>query len=168
MVSIIISPADPETYPVLLELNEHAVPHVNSIPLEKLASLHRQSVYLGVARDPAGAVAGFLLALAEDADYESMNYRYFQRSYPRFVYIDRIIVSADHRRSGVGAALYGDLLKRLPADSPLLTCEVNLRPPNPGSMAFHRQMGFEPVGEQDTEGGNKRVCLLAKRLLQGG
>lgn len=168
MNTIVICPAGPDDYPVLLDLNENAVPHVNSIPLEKLANLHRQSAHLGIARDAAGAAAGFLLALAEDADYDSMNYRYFQRSFPRFVYIDRIVVSAGHRRTGVGAALYEDLLKRLPADCPLLTCEVNLRPPNPVSLAFHRQMGFEPVGEQDTEGGNKRVCLLAKHLLQGG
>ena len=45
-----------------------------------------------------------------------------------------------------------------------MTCEVNLRPPNPGSMAFHRAMGFDEVGTQNTEGGSKTVSLLVKRL----
>lgn len=168
MSEITISAARASDYAALLALNDAALPHVNSIPLAKLEHLHRQSVYLGVAHDAAGATAGFLLALTETADYDSMNFGYFQRSYARFVYVDRIVVSAAHRRLGVGAALYADLARQLAADCPVLTCEVNIRPPNPGSMAFHRQMGFEPVGEQDTEGGEKRVCLLAKRLRVPG
>ncbi|MDZ7668499.1 MAG: GNAT family N-acetyltransferase [Gammaproteobacteria bacterium] len=164
MSEITIAAAGDSDYAALLALNDAAVPHVNSIALAKLEHLHRQSAYLGVARDAAGAPAGFLLALTETADYDSMNFGYFQRSYARFLYVDRIVVGAAHRRLGVGAALYADLARQIPADCPLLTCEVNLRPPNPGSLAFHRQMGFEPLGEQDTEGGEKRVCLLAKRL----
>lgn len=168
MSGITIGAAGAADYPALLTLNDAAVPHVNSIPLAKLEHLHGQSSYLGVARDASGTVAGFLLALAENAEYDSLNFGYFQRTYPRFVYVDRIVVSAEHRRLGVGAALYADLARRLAADCPVLTCEVNIRPPNPGSMAFHRQMGFEPVGEQNTEGGGKRVCLLAKRLSAPG
>lgn len=164
MSDITISAAGTADYAALLALNDAALPHVNSIPLAKLEHLHRQSAYLGVARDAVGDTAGFLLALTETADYDSMNFGYFRRSYARFMYVDRIVVSAAHRRLGVGAALYADLALQIAADCPLLTCEVNVRPPNPGSMAFHRQMGFEPVGEQDTEGGEKRVCLLAKRL----
>ncbi len=117
-----------------------------------------------MARDDTGAVAGFLLALPETADYDSMNFGWFKRSYPAFVYIDRIVVSGHHRRAGIGAALYADLSRHVPAGCPLLTCEVNLRPPNPSSLAFHGRMGFAPVGEQDTEGGSKRVCLMAKPL----
>ena len=64
----------------------------------------------------------------------------------------------------MGAALYADLARHLPGDCPVLTCEVNLRPPNLESLAFHRKLGFEPVGEQETGGGAKRVCLLVKSL----
>jgi len=168
MKGITIAAAGAADYAALLALNDAAVPHVNSIVLTKLEHLHRQSAYLGVARDAAGTAAGFLLALDETADYDSMNFGYFQRSYDCFVYVDRIVVGAAHRRLGVGAALYADLHRQISADCPLLTCEVNLRPPNPESLAFHRQMGFEPVGEQDTEGGEKRVCLLAKRMHAPG
>lgn len=166
MTDLILSTARTEDYAALLALNDDAVPHVNSIGMEKLAHLHRQSAHFGVARSDDGSVAAFLLALAETADYDSLNFRWFRDHYPRFVYIDRIVVGAAARRRGVGAALYGDLMRHVPDDCPLLTCEVNLRPPNDQSMAFHRQLGFEPVGQQDTEGGNKTVCLLARRLVR--
>ncbi len=151
---------------MLLALNEDAVPHVNSLSLAKLSVLHQQSVYLGVARDAAGAVAGFLLALGENADYASENYRYFQRRYPRFLYVDRIAVSAGYQRAGVGTALYRGLLAACAADYPLLACEVNLRPPNPTSLAFHQRMGFKPIGEQDTEKGSKCVCMMVMSLAK--
>lgn len=74
------------------------------------------------------------------------------------------MVGRDFRRAGIGAALYAELTRHLPPDCPWLTCEVNLRPANPVSLAFHRSLGFDSVGEQETGGGNKRVCLLAKPL----
>lgn len=163
MGNILISAATVDDYPAILTLNDGAVPHVNSIAREKLEHLHRQSAYLGVARD-AGTVAGFLLGLRETAVYDSMNFGYFKGRYGSFLYIDRIVVHPDYRGRGVGAALYADLEMNLSPECALLTCEVNLRPPNPGSLRFHQGMGFCPVGEQDTEGGSKRVCLLAKPL----
>jgi predicted GNAT superfamily acetyltransferase len=164
MSSITVTAGRPSDYPAILALNDDAVPHVNSIPEHTLAHLHGQSVYLGVARsvNAADQLAGFLLALPESAEYDSENFGYFKRRYARFVYIDRIVVGANFRRAGVGAALYADLIRHLPQDCPSLTCEVNLRPANPGSLAFHRGLGFAPVGEQETGDGAKRVCLLAK------
>ena len=97
----------------------------------------------------------------------SENYRYFQRKYPRFLYVDRIAVTAEHHRRGVGRALYQHLLNTSSADYPILTCEVNLRPPNPGSLVFHERIGFRAVGEQETEGGAGRVCLMAMPLRHG-
>ena len=41
---------------------------------------------------------------------------------------------------------------------------MNVRPRNDGSLRFHQRYGFTAVGEQDTEGGAKRVTLLEKRL----
>jgi uncharacterized protein len=163
MSTLNITAAGSADYPALLVMNEEAIPAVNSIPLEKLLHLHRQSAYLGVARRD-GVSLGFLLALPETADYDSINFDYFRRNYPRFVYVDRIVVSASARRAGVGAALYEDLQRNIAADCPRLTCEVNLKPRNHRSLAFHQKMGFAAVGEQDTESGGKRVCLMTKVL----
>ena len=46
----------------------------------------------------------------------------------------------------------------------MLFCEVNLRPRNERSLAFHAAIGFREVGRQDTDGGNKHVSLLALDL----
>jgi predicted GNAT superfamily acetyltransferase len=160
---ISIDRATPDDYAGVLALNDGAVPAVNSIPIDKLARLHRQSVFFGVARDPVG-IAGFLLALDQQADYDSLNFRYFVRNYPRFAYIDRVVVRPDLHGTGTGKRLYHGLLAAVAESAPLLACEVNLEPPNPGSLLFHRRMGFEPVGEQLTEGGRKRVCLMIRPI----
>jgi predicted GNAT superfamily acetyltransferase len=46
----------------------------------------------------------------------------------------------------------------------VLFCEVNVRPRNDASLAFHEAIGFREVGQQDTDGGAKRVSLLALDL----
>ena len=43
-----------------------------------------------------------------------------------------------------------------------MTCEVNLEPPNPESLAFHDRLGFGRVGEQATKGGSVVVALLSR------
>lgn len=163
MAEISIDDATADDYAGVLALNDGAVPAVNSIPLDKLARLHRQSIYFGVARDSVG-IAGFLLALDQLADYDSLNFRYFARHYPRFAYIDRVVVRPDLHGTGTGRRLYHGLLAAVAGSAPLLACEVNLEPPNPGSLRFHERMGFEPVGEQLTEGGRKRVCLMIRPI----
>jgi hypothetical protein len=45
-----------------------------------------------------------------------------------------------------------------------VTCEVNLEPPNPVSLGFHRALGFVDVAQQDTYGGTVRVQLMARRI----
>jgi len=144
-------------------LNEAAVPNVNSISREVFGRFAREAAYFKVALTN-GRVAGFLVGLAFDAAYDSPNFLWFRDRYDAFIYVDRIVVAHDARRRGVGAALYRDIISFTTSQAPVLTCEVNLRPPNEGSLAFHRAFGFEPVGEQETEGGAKRVALLAKSM----
>jgi predicted GNAT superfamily acetyltransferase len=158
-----ISPALPEHHSDILDLNETAFPHVNSITESELSDLAAESFYFKVAIH-GGAVAGFLLALAPGAGYKSINYRWFSAQYEQFIYVDRIVVSSTCFRSGLGKRLYGDLEKTALKASPVLTCEVNLKPENPVSLAFHQKLGFKEVGQLDTEGGMKRVCLMCKSL----
>lgn len=163
LVSIIITPASTQDYAAILELNEAAVPHVNSIDKAELADLDQQSFFFGVARSDDN-IAGFLLALAQGKTYRSLNYRWFSENYDAFVYIDRIVVSPDFARHGVGRQLYQALQQQAVGITPMLTCEVNIEPPNPVSLAFHHRLGFSEVGQQMTDGGNKRVSLLGKVL----
>lgn len=146
----------------ILRLNEAAVPNVNSIPLSVLKSLHQQCFSLTIA-ELGGELAGFLLALAPQTNYDSLNFEWFRERYDNFTYVDRVVVDSSCRRHGIARDLYADLEQRcLDIDS--LTCEVNLRPANPGSIAFHSRIGFREVGQQDLDGGSRRVSLMLKDI----
>lgn len=112
-----------------------------------------------------GAVAGFMLALRPGSAYTSVNYRWFVERYPDFLYIDRLAVDRRFRRRGAASALYADVERAARSlGAPLLACEVNLRPRNEESLVLHQRLGFGEVGQQDTDGGDKRVSMLVKPL----
>jgi predicted GNAT superfamily acetyltransferase len=114
-------------YAAILELNETAVPHVNSISMATLGELVSQAFYFRVAREQE-KIAGFLIALSQTTSYESPNFLWFRARYDSFVYVDRIVVSSAYRRSGIGRDLYCDLEQAASVAAPSLTCEVNLDP----------------------------------------
>jgi uncharacterized protein len=107
----------------------------------------------------------FLIAVDQGAAYISENFRWFQARYPRFVYVDRVVVAPAHRGQGLAKALYADLTaKTRAAGHNLITCEVNSDPPNPASDAFHAALGFRPVGQAALAAGAKTVRYLALEL----
>ena len=50
-----------------------------------------------------GNIDAFLLAFDQDADYDSPNFLWFRARYPRFVYVDRIVVAESARRTWLRA-----------------------------------------------------------------
>lgn len=144
-------------------INESEVPHVNSISVDRFRRFIDEAVYFKVADIEIG-LAGYLVAFDTPATYESLNFRWFQKYYSDFIYVDRIAVAAHVRRRGVASALYRDLIPFARARTPLLTCEVNTRPMNADSIAFHESFGFREVGTQETDGGAKTVSLMAVEL----
>jgi uncharacterized protein len=146
-------------------LNDAEVPRVSPLGEDGLAALVPRCELAVVAEDATGALAGFVLALAPGSDYDSVNYRFFGERGTDFLYVDRIVVAPTHRRRGVAHLLY-DAVESHARDTGRaeVTCEVNVRPPNPGSAAFHGARGFVEVGRQDTTGGSLTVALLALPL----
>jgi len=113
----------------------------------------------------AAGAAALLIALDQDADYRSVNFKWFQARRWRFVYVDRIVVSGRNRGQGLAARLYRDLFERArAAGHDRIVCEVNLDPPNPGSDAFHARMGFAEVGRAELQPGGKTVRYWEKLL----
>jgi hypothetical protein len=138
---------------------------VGALDADRLDTIVQQCSLALVAVDDEGAdagPAGVVLVLAPGADYDSPNYRWFCEHYDDFRYVDRIAVASSAHRSGLGRRLYGAVFDHARAGgAPWVTAEVNLEPPNPGSLAFHHRLGFREVGQQDTYGGSVRVSLLA-------
>ena len=147
----------------LLELNEAAVPHVNSIPLEEMEWFKEHARFFWVA-EVNDRIAGLLIVLAQGIPYRSVNYQWFSNAYTSFAYVDRIIVSETARGEGVGKALYQKLFEESRSFTDIVACEVNIEPPNPRSLKFHSSMGFSEVGKQRTERDTKTVSLLIKNL----
>lgn len=153
----------PEDIDAVLELNESAVPAVNSLTRPDLEWFAEHAAYFRVAAE-SRMIGGFLIGLRAGVDYGSPNYRWFGEHYDDFAYVDRVAVADHARRHGLASALYDDFANRVRATVGVMTCEVNIRPPNPASMRFHERRGFREVGRQETEGGAKEVALLELRL----
>jgi hypothetical protein len=159
---MIISPITNSDFDAVLALNADSVPHVNLIGRKELAWFSEHASFVHVARI-SGRVAAFLIGLRPGTEYASPNYRWFCENYDDFAYIDRVAVAEWARRQGIAEALYEAFGGSQPG-APVLTCEVNIHPPNEGSMIFHQRLGFRQVGSQETEGGKKQVALLEKML----
>ena len=155
---------DAADVPALAALNDAAVPAVNALGAEGLAA-HVPECDLALVADGEDGPLGFLLALTPGSGYGSENYLWFSEHVPGSLYVDRIVVSPDAHGQGLGRLLYAAVDARArELGLGQVTCEVNLDPPNPGSLAFHARLGFEQVGEQVTKGGTVRVALMAKAV----
>lgn len=153
--------------PALVAINDAAYPAVPITPADELADLIASSALTVVVDD--GQPAGFIVALAPGLDYSSENYTWFSARSQDFLYVDRIVLAPRLQGQGVGPLLYGaveDAARAVGASEVL--CEVNVRPANPGSLAFHARLGFVEVGRQQTKGGANEVSLLAKAVTSPG
>jgi predicted GNAT superfamily acetyltransferase len=159
--TITLRDAEFEDLEDVLRLNEASVPAVNSVDLEQMRWFAANAAYFRVAMHDE-AFAGFLIGMRPGTDYASPNYRWFCSAYDDFGYIDRIAIAENARRLGLATRLYRDFEARLPATARVLTCEVNLVPPNESSMRFHEGYGFRTVGTQTIYNGRKKVALMAK------
>jgi predicted GNAT superfamily acetyltransferase len=165
-------------------INEAAYPAVATETIEELGRIAEQSLIALVAETkandppasgasgapgtPAGTIAGFCLVLAPGVDYDSINYLWFSKHYADFVYLDRVAISPEFQRRGLGGRMYAEVERlaiKMRPTATHFTLEVNLRPRNDQSLTFHRQLGFVEVGQQETDYG-ALVSLMAKPLAR--
>ncbi len=159
-----LRPVAAEDLERLAGLNDAAVPAVNALGLDGLVA-HVPRCDLALVAEQDGELLGFVLAVAPGADYASENYRWFSTHLPGSLYVDRIVVAPEAHGRGVGRSLYAAVDARArELGLAVVTCEVNLEPPNPQSLAFHDRLGFSRVGEQATKGGEVVVALLRREV----
>lgn len=147
----------------VLSLNQSEVPHVGSVDLEKMRWYATNASYFRVAVS-GDELAAYLVGFRPGTAYTSPNYLWFCEHYDDFAYVDRIAVAKFARRSGIASRLYDDFADSMRGVVELMTCEVNVRPPNESSMTFHRRLGFEQVGSLVSDDSRKEVAMLAKDL----
>jgi len=150
-----------EYEPAVLALNNHHAEELSWLEPEDLSHLMEQSFHA----PRIGNLEAFLIAFDQNADYDSPNFLWFKARYPRFVYVDRILVAVEARGKGHARSLYSDLFERAKlAGHDVIVCEINADPPNPVSEAFHAALGFSHVGEAVIHGGKKAVRYFARPL----
>jgi predicted GNAT superfamily acetyltransferase len=155
----VIRDATAADHPALLALNARYVDLLSPLDAARLARLDAQAAYHRVV-DDAGRVAAFLLAFREGADYDSPNYLWFAVRYPRFLYVDRVVVDGAAQGRGLGARLYRDLFVFAATQGvDTIACEYYSKPPNAASARFHARFGFREVGTQWLPEVRKQVSL---------
>ena len=148
----------------VLAINRESRPGVAALEEAELARLlSLPQAHLVATR--GSEVVGYLLAFHRDAPYDGEEFLALRAilSVP-YLYLDQVAVAPGLRHTGVGRSLYeqiGSVARA--AGVGMLCCEVNRRPPNPGSRAFHGKLGFRPVGRLATRDG-RDVELLARTL----
>ena len=102
-----------------------------------------------------------MLTFAPGTAYDSENYRWFSESFEDFLYLDRIVLDPGFRRRGLGGRVYDELEERARKNGRMVL-EVNVEPPNDGSLAFHRGRGYADLTVLGD--GRKKVLLMEKIL----
>ena len=126
-------------------INEQGLPGTGQVTPQEISQLLELStISLGVFSNDE--LLGFVICLSPGTDYASLNYAWFNEKYEHFIYVDRIAVSTDYRDRGIGSLLYQEVVSYSNQHSIPIAAEVNLTPPNPGSMRFHERFQFEEVG----------------------
>ena len=129
-------------------INQENIPEVGDVPdLDRLNKLINWSSHVIVVRK--SDIVGFILLMREKEDYDSLNYDFYNSQGVPFLYVDRIAISKNHRRKGLGRSIYQKTFEIAKELDVMTCCEVNTQPRNDPSLKFHKSFGFEEVGTKD-------------------
>lgn len=148
-----IRPIEQHDHDTIIELNQGALEGVSALDHESLSLLVKQAEQ-ALVLDDGGAVAGFVITLPTGAVYDSSRYEWFEDRLDEYVYLDRIVVAATHRRQGVASRLYDAVEGELPV-------ALEVYDTNTPSLAFHHSRGYEQVGELEHAGKTNLMMLKA-------
>ena len=149
---------DEEIFSSFYEINQQQVPKVGSVSLEEFIYLIKISdISYGTIKK--GICLGFVICLRENANYKSINYKFFQNRHNKFFYIDRIAIANKYQSSGIGSSLYKKILSNNERLNIPICAEVNIDPPNELSINFHRKHGFLEIIESTIKEGYSVVYM---------
>jgi len=142
----LVRPARESDFESELRLNAEFVRLLSPLDLAGLRRLDRLAAYHRIA-EVDGECAGFVLALREQCDYASPNYRWFAERHAHFLYVDRVVVARELQGRGLASLLYRGVLEfALRSGARRVTCELDREPLNERSARFHAKLGFREVG----------------------
>ncbi|MGJ8697007.1 MAG: GNAT family N-acetyltransferase [Verrucomicrobiaceae bacterium] len=160
---MILRPATPSDASAILALNDEAVAVTSPMDAEKIQHLFDLSALSLVAKEH-DQILGFLIGITDHAPYQNGNYQWFSGRLKNFFYIDRVVISPQAQGKGLGQKFYSHIQEwALKNQLIQLAAEMDLHPPNTGSLNFHQKNGFTPIGQRTLENG-KTVSMQTKPL----
>ena len=149
----------------VLEINNANTPGVSELTMSELETDIENCLHALAIDNKHGEVCAFCITFDPGAPDAGANHQWFAERFESFVYLDRIAIDSNHQNRGLGALLYQAVEQRMlkSAEHSLLCCEVNLEPPNPGSLRFHKRIGFTEVGRHSPQQ-DYVVSLLQKSI----
>ena len=164
-MTLVIRVVGDEDVPDILTINQASTPHVAPIDFAEWGRLRSNGAQCYVAARPE--VTAYLISFSSKSPHDGEEFQLFrERLQGPFLYIDQVAVAPLHRHSHIGRALYHYVESQARSHGVFqLCCEVNVIPPNPLSMSFHRAMHFEPIIELALTD-HRRVALMVKNLAR--
>lgn len=136
----------------VLDLNERLVELLSPMTANQFDNINEDNSYVLVAEED-GQFAGFFMLVKSNADYESENFRWFQKRFDNFIYVDRVAVAKEFRGRGIGSEFYERAFRYAEKNSiDYMFAEIHMDPPNEKSLAFHDSLGFVEEGTATLKG----------------
>jgi hypothetical protein len=144
-------------------VNRAGQPGVTALSDAEIEACVARATWFRVA-ELDGELCAYLIALADGLRAIGDEYDWFSARRETFLYVDQIAVAPVFWGRGVAPALYAEVAREAQRlGRGRVVCEVNLRPPNPRSLAFHARQGFREVGRLEVSDG-RLVALLEREL----
>jgi len=157
-----LRPLTAADYAAVLALNATAEGLVEPLGADRLDWLRLIAAHAAVV-DLDGRPAGFVLTFTPGSAYDSLEFEWFTQTYAdRFLYIERIVVAAEHRREGIATQVYR-AIERAARPFDRTVTRVRSDPPDEAGLAFHASRGYVEVGKQRLPSG-PTAALFAKDL----
>lgn len=162
-MTITLRPATPEDIATLVALNDAVVAVTSPMDADQMRALMQIAAHCVVA-EHHNQIAGFVLAMQMKAPYANGNFSWFGARLNNFIYVDRIVIADEGRGQGLGKRLYDHIATQARAAGNLvMAAEMDLDPPNHGSLKFYAQAGFFRLGTRALDSG-KVVSMQVKGL----
>jgi predicted GNAT superfamily acetyltransferase len=162
-MSIMIRDVQEHELDAILAMNNAAGSGILPMNKTQIHYFWKHADYFRVAESDS-CLVGFLVALDQNATYESSNFHWFKERYTQFIYVDRIVIAKGQRNTGIGRLIYADVLSFAEVRAPAIVAEVFMEQSTHPALLFHGGFGFHEVGQHQLQGNPLRAVMLFKEL----
>ena len=142
----------------IININTKFESYLSPLDNSKLVFLIKESSFAKSIKVKQRLI-GFLITIPPNSVYNSIYYNWFNKKYSSFIYIDRVCISNEFQRHGLGKYFYDQVKSNFKKITKRMVCEVNIFPRNKKSDLFHMRYGFKEVGKLKSKNSLKIVSL---------